>query len=216
MRLPRPVWTRLDDVEPEEIIHELEDSRLYRPDRDHEDQLFETVYGLDVRPSGTWKYDHVLGTHSILYDPEDEDFDLRRTDAITYVRDSAGRLADAARDRFSPDTDNGTERYGFLLNDDAIDSYEAFLEDDDRFVKETDEDGTVYRSDETTTVRMAEGRFPETGQRYADVDVEIPVGEVVPGASMLVDGQRKVVFDGELEAEAIYVEDPEITGLAER
>jgi hypothetical protein len=215
MDLPQPLWTRLDESEPEAMIHELEDSRLYRPDREYEGRHFETIYGLDTRPSGKWKYDHIIGPHSILYDPEDDAFDVRRTDMTTYLKDGLERLAGGLRDRIQDERETGTERYGFLLEDDDIDAYEAFLEDDERFVRERDDGVAVYRSDEAT-VRMEEGRSPDRERRYADVDVEIPVGESVPGASLLVDGQRKVAFDADLEAEAVYVEDLEMEGLAER
>ncbi len=196
-----------DPDEASEVIEDLEKSRWYSPDTEYEDRHFDTIYGLETRPSGKWKYDHRLGTHSILYDPEKEQFDVRTASPIEVLHNSISTITDHLTGEHADGTDI-TERFGYLLEDEDIDAYTSILRDSD--LEQIDASGsTTYQGDEAT-VRVTERDIPEQGGRYADVEIEILEGGQIPGGASLLERQRSVSFDGDLDATLQYLETPSI------
>lgn len=200
----------LPDPDPEdaqEVIRDLEQSRWYSPDREYEDRHFETIYGLDTRPSGKWKYDHRLGTHSILYDPEEQRFDVRTASPSDLLRNGLTTITDHLSSDPAEASDS-TERFSYLLRDEEIEDYTDILQDSDLTQVEDDE-STVYQGAEAT-VRMTETEVPEQEGRYADVEIEIQETGSIPGGEFLLERQRSVSFDGELDATLHYLEPPSV------
>ncbi|MDY6770732.1 MAG: hypothetical protein SV186_02105 [Candidatus Nanohaloarchaea archaeon] len=205
----------LDAIEDEEdastVIHMLEDSDRYTPDREHEGRFYDTLYSLDIENTGEWKYDHRFRPHSVVYDPEEDDFDVKRPSATDVVKAGAGTLLDRGRELVAGlRDDEAREEYGYVLDREAAGEYEELLREEGFEPDHSlGQDGHVhYLDDEAATVVIEQDGVEERGRTYLDVEVRISDGRPIPGGEFLLEKQRKVSFEGELEAEAVYPNTP--------